>query len=385
MNIDELPTQLRAFLDEHAGRGADADGAGPTTSIERARAFQHRLSAAGLAGLTWPKQFGGAGLPPEAQQVFQAVAADYELPTSELTLSLNVCGPAVLQFGSNDQRSCHLPATLRGERVWCQLWSEPEAGSDLAAVRTRAIPHPDGGWLVQGQKIWTSGAHYADFGLLLCRTDPAAAKHRGLSMLIVDLRLPGITIRPLRQMTGDAHFNEVFLDDVHVPAEALLGELGQGWPITTWMMGRERVFVGLGMRNENTLDWDDLRDVAQSSGRLAEPAVRHRLAQLHIRQRAAELLSLRLAQETEHGSGRPLLGSAVKIVEAAVIREGAELAVELAAVRATAWDPDSQDDGQLAAAVLMSPAFAIGGGTDEIQLNTLGERFLKLPAEPKTG
>jgi len=378
MTADEYGADLSAFLNEYLARNATTSA--PT--VDQGRAFQRGLFEAGLAGPSWPAQYGGAGLPSETQRVFDTVTAAYPVPVADLTLSLRVCGPAVMEFGDEEQKARHLAATLRGDHVWCQLWSEPEAGSDLAGVRTSAAPTPDGGWLVRGQKVWTSGAHYADFGLLLCRTDPSAAKHSGLSMLIVDMRLPGVTVRPLRQMTGEEHFNEVFLDDVRLPAGSLLGRAGQGWQITTWMMSRERVSVGLGMRTANTLSWADVREVAERSGRASEPAVRHRLAELHIRQRAAELLGARLSQEMERGVGNPLLGSAAKVVEAAVIRESAELAVELLGNRATAWSTGERD-GTVAGAVLMCPGFAIGGGTDDIQLNTLGEHVLGLPREPR--
>jgi len=379
MTAGDFDARLTRFLDGHAPRRDQTQPRG-TPTIEEARTFQRALFDHGLAGITWPAEYGGAGLTPEAQQRFAAAAADYVLPTSDLTIGLNVCAPAILQFGDTQQKTRHLAATLRGDHIWCQLWSEPEAGSDLAGVRTTAIANRDG-WTVSGQKIWTSGAQFADFGLLLCRTDPEASKHRGLSMLIVDLDQPGVTVRPLRQMTGESHFNEVFLDDVVAPSNAVLGGLGHGWTIATWMMGRERVSVGLGMRNANTMAWADVADVARTRGRDHDPAVRHRLAELHVRQRAAELLSARLDQEAGAGIPQPLLGSAVKIVEAAVIRDNAEAAVDIAGDDAISWDPDTADGGRLATTVLMSPAFAIGGGTDEIQLNTLAERFLGLPRD----
>jgi alkylation response protein AidB-like acyl-CoA dehydrogenase len=182
-------------------------------------------------------------------------------------------------------------------------------------------------------------------------------------------------------MTGDAEFNEVFLDDVEVPEACLLGALGQGWPITTWMMGRERVSVGLGMRDRRTLGWHDLAAMAKSAGRDAEPAVRHRVAEIYLRQRAIELLGARIAQETDRKIGSPLRASAVKVAEAAAIREAAEFAIELLEDSATVWAPGACEPTRAAQAVLMSPAFAIGGGTDDIQLNTLAERLLGLPRD----
>lgn len=376
----ELESRLRQFFADHTGSAADEQ---PAAGVDAARRFQRALFDAGLAGLSWPVEYGGQGLPAEADQLYASASQDYPVPTAPLTLALKICGPAVAQFGSDAQKARHLAATLRGEQIWCQLWSEPEAGSDLAGVRTRATVDDRGDWIVEGQKIWTSGAHDADFALLLCRTDVEAPKHQGLSMLILDMRLPGITVRPLRQMTGDSEFNEVFLDKVRIPHDALLGNTGQGWRITTWMMGRERVSVGTGMRNARTLSWPDVAELAANVGRDTEPAVRHRLVELHVREHAAHLLSSRLTQEIQRGTGAPLLGSAVKVVEAAVLRAHAEFGVELAGAAAVVWDAAASAGSRLADAVLMSPGFAIGGGTDDIQLNTLGEHYLGLPREPR--
>jgi alkylation response protein AidB-like acyl-CoA dehydrogenase len=379
MILDELRPSLRAFLGSHVVPESPAHP--EHSEIERARAYQRALFEAALAGLTWPSAYGGQGLPADADLIFEEEAQHFELPASPLTLALKVCGPAVLEFGTSAQKEHHLAATLRGEQVWCQLWSEPEAGSDLANVRTHAISTGDGSWNVNGHKIWTSHAHDADYALLLCRTDPAAPKHRGLSTFILDMRLPGITVRPLKQMTAQSEFNEVFLDDVAILPGALLGEPGQGWAITTWMMGRERISVGLGMRNARTLSWSDVRAIAREAHRDTDPTVRQRLAELHVQERAAQLLGMRLRQEAQRGQGTPLLGSAVKIAEAALIGDTAELALQLLADRATAWDPASSGASRVADALLMSPAFAIGGGTDDIQLNTLGEHFLGLPRD----
>jgi len=381
MTLDELRPRLRAFLISHAVPESQARQ--QQSEIDTARAYQRALFEAGLAGLTWPSAYGGQDLPADADSIFEEEAQHFELPTSPLTLALKVCGPAVLQFGTSEQKEQHLAATLRGEELWCQLWSEPEAGSDLANVRTHATSIADGSWIVNGHKIWTSHAHAADYAILLCRTDPDAPKHRGLSTFIVDMRLPGITVRPLKQMTAQSEFNEVFLDDVAIPTGSLLGEPGQGWPITTWMMGRERISVGLGMRNSQTLSWSDVRAIAHEAHRDSDPTVRQRLAELYVQERAAQLLGMRLRQEAQRGQGTPLLGSAVKIAEAALIQNTAELALQLLADRATAWDPTIPGANRVSDAVLMSPAFAIGGGTDDIQLNTLGEHVLGLPRDPR--
>lgn len=369
-----VPDRLREFLARHAsspGRDSIAEA-----TVEEARRFQRALFDAGLAGPAWPREFGGLELGSEEQAAYAAELDEVLVPVSPITLGLTVCGPAVLEFGTPEQRERHGLATLRGDQVWCQLWSEPEAGSDLASLRTKATPVP-GGWKVSGTKLWTSGAHFSDFGLLLARTEPDEPRHRGLSMFILEMDTPGVTVRPVRQMTGDSEFNEVFLDDVIVPEGALLGQRAAGWRIVTWMMGQERTSVGMQLRHPLMLDWSDLRRLVGDSGREHDALVRGRLAALHVRERAAALLNTRVQQQAAAGGGSILLGSAAKVAEGAVMRDAAELAC--AVMGSPSWSPDDVSKAISAGAVLQSPGLAIGGGTDEIQLNTLGERVLGLP------
>jgi alkylation response protein AidB-like acyl-CoA dehydrogenase len=369
--------RLREFLARHA-TAPSHDFGDEAASVEEARTFQRALFDAGLAGPNWPRRFGGLELPPGGQAAYAAELDEVSIPISPLTLGLNVCGPAVIEFGTPDQRERHGRATLRGDEVWCQLWSEPEAGSDLAGLRTKATPAGDG-WNISGTKIWTSGAHYSDYGLLLARTEPEEPRHRGLSMFIIKMDMPGITVRPVRQMTGDSEFNEVFLDDVILPADALLGERAAGWRVVTWMMGQERTSVGMQLRHPLMLEWADVRRLVAEMGGEHErdPLVRAQLAALHVRQRAATLLNARIQEEAVAGGGSASLGSAAKVAEGAVMRDAAELAC--AAMGAPAWSGEDAARAIAAGAALQSPGLAIGGGTDEIQLNTLGERVLGLP------
>ncbi|MEV7010068.1 acyl-CoA dehydrogenase family protein [Streptosporangium sp. NPDC051022] len=388
IDLDAFRDAVTAFMREHARPRGGKEAAAP---IAEARRFQRALSDAGLAGLTWPLEAGGRGLGREHQRAFDTVAQEFDVPTSDLTIALNVCGPAVAEFGDDEQRGRHCRATLRGEQVWCQLWSEPDAGSDLAAVRTRADRDEDGAWVIHGHKIWTSVAQIADFAILLARTQPHASKHKGLSMFVVPMDSPGIRVEPLRQITGEAEFNEVWLDGVRLPADALLGEDGDGWRVLTWMMGRERISVGVTMRSSNTLQWEQVRDMAADRGLLDDPEVASRLVSLRSLYRGAEALRLRIAQEVDAGQSPPTLGSATKLVEAQFIADAAELAAFITGQDSTAWLPDSPGGAEAdspggaeaAAALLKAPAFSIGGGTTEIQLNTLAEQVLKLPREPR--
>lgn len=377
--IDEFVPRATAFLDAHATPRTETVIAHP---IAEARAFQAALHRAGLAGLTWPVEMGGQGLGPVHQQAFDEVAERYDLPTSDLTLALNVCGPAVVQFGTEAQHARHVRQTLRGDQAWCQLWSEPEAGSDLASVRTTAR-RGDDGWVVRGHKIWTSIAQSADYALLLARTDPEAAKHRGLSMFIVPMCSVGVRVEPLRQITREAEFNEVWLDDVVLDDGALLGEEGGGWQVLTWMMGKERTSVGVTMRSTKTLTYDQVRRLAVEHGALDDPAIRQRLVALRSLQHAADALRLRLLQEIGTGAAPAALGSATKLVEAQLLVDAADLGALILEEAGTAWDPDDARGSTVADAQLKAPAFSIGGGTTEIQLNTLAEQVLRLPREPR--
>ena len=247
--LDEFRLRAREFLATHAATSADGGGVDRhddgDAAVERGKAFQNALADAGLAALTYPVEFGGAGLDAEHQKVFDEESADYEMPSRQFMVGIGICAPTLLEHGTDEQRRTYLPALLRADAIWCQLFSEPGAGSDVASLQTRAERDGDE-WVVNGQKVWTSGAHYADYGLLVARTNRDVPKHRGISMFIVDMHSPGITSRPLRQIDGHAHFNEVFLDDVRLPADAVVGEVDDGWRVTLAMLANERVAIGAG-------------------------------------------------------------------------------------------------------------------------------------------
>ena len=264
-------------------------------------------------------------------------------------VGLVLAANALLAFGTEDQKQRHLPPTVTGERVWCQLFSEPEAGSDLASLSTRAIADGDE-YVVSGQKVWSSGASFSDWGILLARTDSEAPKHKGISFFVIDMSLPGIETRPLRQMTGEAEFDEVFFDDVRVPADCLVGPLHGGWGVAMATLTNERGFIGasaiaLGRR----LDAVDLPD---------DPVRRDRVLQLIGTGRALQRLAQRQGSEASVASSLVKLGLA-------------ELALPLASAQ-----------GDLSA-VVQAPGARLGGGTSEVQRNIIGELILGLPKEPK--
>ena len=219
-DVAEFRRRARAWLAASAPRKADADGvdAEPgAAGIAEQKAFQAKLYDAGFAGITWPREYGGQGLTNAEQIAFSEEARDYALPTSAFLIGLGMPGPTILELGSEEQKKRYLPKMLRGEEIWCQLFSEPAAGSDVASLTTAAVRDGDE-WILNGQKVWTSGAQYSDFGAVIARTDPAVPKHAGITMFIIDMHSPGVTVRPLKVATGTAPFNEVFFDQVRLPA-----------------------------------------------------------------------------------------------------------------------------------------------------------------------
>jgi len=274
---------------------------------------------------------------------------------------------------------------LRGEEIWCQLYSEPGAGSDLASLATKAVRDGDE-WVVSGQKVWTSGAHHADVAILLVRTDPDAPKHRGISMLIMPMKQPGVTVRPLRQMTGNAEFNEVFFDEARVPIDWVVGDVNDGWRMATALLAHERVQTGvasMGNAGKERL-WSrvpipvtQLIDLARERGRLDDPVVRQALTQLWINERIVAMLRARSASP-----GTTLSPSIGKLWRTIQGRAASELAATLAFPASPAWEEGDDDATFFAFQFLNSRGMSMGGGTDEIQRNTIGERVLGLAREP---
>lgn len=382
--------RVSAFLDEHATRvsAAERDGASRTPSdaemLAAARAYQASLFDAGLAALTWPKEYGGQGLPGSFQTIFNDVAADYITPDSVYTIGFGMCIPTLLAHASEANKQRYVPRAERGEEIWCQLFSEPSAGSDVAGLQSRAVRDGDE-WVLNGQKVWTSGAHYSQFGIVLARSDPEQPKHRGLSMFILDMHTAGVTVRPLRQMNGGSGFNEVFFDNVRIPADHLLGEPGDGWRIALTTLMNERVAIGAGRSAEKSSPLTPISlhlDLARRRDLLGDPVTRQDLASLYIGYRILDMLGLRIRATVAAGRIPGPEGSVAKLSGALLSRQAAEIACRLAGPAAVAWpegDVEAQRPSQL---VLTAPAGGIAGGTNEIMRNILGERVLGLPKEP---
>jgi alkylation response protein AidB-like acyl-CoA dehydrogenase len=326
--------------------------------------------------VTWPEEYGGAGGAPA-----QRVIVERELDARGLAggfdfVGLDMIGPTLMACGSEDQCRRYLRPLLRADEVWCQLLSEPGAGSDLAAVQTRAREQADGSWVVDGQKVWTSFAGHASFGILLARTDPDVAKHKGLTMFAVPMEAPGLTIRPLRQITGDAEFNEVFLDGVRLAPEQRIGETGQGWKVAVTMLGFERLAVGSG--HLATPIEDLVAAVGADPEKRDDPRLRVRLGQV-----AGELLALRhtserLMQEIAAGRVPGPEAGLLKISSVASSLAACRLALDVGG-------PDALMSPEWGHQVSALPGVRSAGGTEEIIRNQIGERVLGLPPEPRPG
>jgi alkylation response protein AidB-like acyl-CoA dehydrogenase len=374
--------RVRAFLEEHADPAGTERHDDEHATVARARAFQRALADAGLAALTYPTEVGGAGLDGEHQKVFDEEASAFELPSRQFVIGLGMCAPTLLEFGTADQQRRYLPALLRADTIWCQLFSEPGAGSDVASLQTRAERDGDE-WVVNGQKVWTSGAHYCDYGLLLARTNPDVPKHRGISMLVVDMRLPGITARPLRQIDGHAHFNEVFLDDVRLAHDAVVGEVDDGWRVAVAMLANERVAIGAGgsAQQMGGDGFATLLELARREDRTRDAVVRQELVDVYARERILELMGGRIRAALVAGRAPGPEGSVAKLATALLARRSADLGMAIAGPGGQAWSAGN-GGGEQAASVLFAPMLGIAGGTSEIQRNIIGERVLALPKEP---
>ncbi|WP_367319334.1 acyl-CoA dehydrogenase family protein [Streptomyces sp. HUAS ZL42] len=351
--------------------------------LERCRRYQRARFDAGYQALTLPADKGGAGLTAAHAAAFAQEESAFEVPPSTELISVTVrlVAMAVSLFGTAEQRHHYARGFLRTDLLACQLFSEPGAGSDLAALRTRARKESGGDWVIDGQKMWTSGARFADYGLLLARTDPDVVKQAGITAFLVPMDAPGVEVRPIRQMSGGASFNEVFLSDVRVPDRLRIGRPGQGWEVATTTLAFERTASGTGNRRKGGT-FSDVLDLARSLGRTADPLVRQRLADLYVRAALRAATVDRVARTSAAG-GRPgPEASLTKLMASDLLTRTGQVAAELMGARISA---DTGEPGTFAWTqhLLGAPGYRLAGGTDQIQRNLIGERVLKLPSEPR--
>ena len=397
MNFDDTPEEaafrsdVRNWLDANAPRELEPElrqstfgmvGLKSIDPLVAAKAWQGRKFEAGWACLHWPREFGGRGATPIQRVIWQQEEGPYAALSAMFSIGHNMCGPTLMAWADDAQKKARLPALAAGTEIWCQLFSEPASGSDLAGLRTRAEKDGDA-WVINGQKIWTSRAHYSDFGLLLARTDPTVPKHKGLTMFFLDMRSPGIEIRPIKQANGGSSFNEVYFTDVRVPDSQRLGEVGQGWQVSLTTLMNERMSMG----SKLSIGFAELfafcRELElDGKPALEDRAVRSQLARFAVRESGLKCTAMRAVSAISKGENPGPENSIGKLVGATGMQELAMYALDLQGqagiIDDTALMPLA---ARFQTILLRSPATRVEGGTDEILRNIIAERVLGLPAE----
>ena len=379
-------TEARTWLEDNlTGEFAAARGLGRMGLQHEGRdvrlAWERRLGAEGWTCVGWPTEHGGRGAPMSQQVIWNEEYVRAGAPARVNVMGEGLFGPTLIAYGTAAQKKRFLPGILAGTELWCQGYSEPDAGSDLANVQTRAVRDGDE-WVVTGQKVWTSYAQWSDWCFVVCRTDPEGVRHKGLSYLLVPMRQPGVEVRPIRQVTGTAEFNEVFFDGARTPADMVVGEVNDGWRVALATLAFERG-VGLlgdivGFRKE----LDAVLDLARKNGRADDPVLRQRLADAWVRLYILRLNTLRSLTGVD-GPVAPPEASVAKLFWATWHRDLGELAMDVLGARAMLAEGAPYELGDLQRVFLFSRADTIYGGSNEIQHNIIGERVLGLPPEPK--
>jgi alkylation response protein AidB-like acyl-CoA dehydrogenase len=366
ITVDEFGAQAKQWLAENKHLAPRDYGAiCPPDMVQAGLSWQRHLFAHGKAGIHWPVEVGGQGLTAAHQGQWLYECALAGVPGVFNMVGLVLAGGSIQKFGTPEQQSMHLNATLRADHVWCQLFSEPGAGSDLGSLSTKAERDGDR-FIINGQKVWCSGGRYSNWGILMARTNQDAPKHEGISFFLLDMSLPGIDIRPLKQMTGESEFDEVFFSDVEMPAEALLGPLHGGWGVGMAVLTSERGHIGTSVISlERRLD---------SISRLAEG----RQLSATEKQKLAKLLSQGMAYKAMAQRQGPVASTAASLMKLGIT----EMMFETSMLRADISGMDSLLDGPDAFGVLSAPGGRIAGGTSQVQRNIIGERLLGLPREP---
>lgn len=352
--------------------------------IAASKAYQAKKAKAGYVGLTWRKDVGGRELPPIFQVIFSQEEQKFQAPVSPFGIGLGMCIPTVIAFHSADKIKRYVPPALRGEEIWCQLFSEPSAGSDVAGLKTKAIRDGDD-WIVNGQKVWTSGAHYCDYGILLVRTNPEKEKHKGLTMFVVNMKAPGVEVRPIHQMSGGSNFNEVYFTDVRISDSERLGEVGNGWNVALVTLMNERLAVGGSAGPEYGEILELARNTPSPSGKgslLQDQAFREKLAGWYVSAEGYTLGKYRTMTALSKGQTPGPENSIGKLLNANRMQDLANAAIEGEDHFGIISDPAIAPlQGAFHNAYMWAPGLRIAGGTDEILRNIIAERVLGLPQD----
>ncbi len=399
MDFEDTPEEaafrkeVRAWIDANAPKHLEDElrranfGSNAVESedpIAAAKAWQKKKYDAGWACLHWPKEYGGAARTPIERVIWGQEEGPYAALGGLFTIGHGMCGPTVMAWASEEQKRELLPPLASGEEVWCQLFSEPAGGSDLAGLRTRAVKADDGSgdWIINGQKIWTSGAQNSDWGLLITRTDPTVPKHKGLTMFFLSMKTPGVKVVPIKQANGASGFNEVYFTDVRIPDAQRLGAVGQGWEVSLTTLMNERLSIGSGMSTGFPELFRFCME-AEIDGKPAveDSAVRSKLAQFAVRQSGLKYTGMRAITALSKGETPGPENSIGKLVAGATLQDLAIYALDLQGQAGVQWDETSPQNGRFQSILMRSPATRIEGGSDEILRNIIGERVLGLPGD----
>ncbi len=375
--------EARTWLEANVPKPAELDG---LNYLEQAKLWQQRKYDAGWACIRWAKEYGGRGASPMEQVIWNQEEAKFgDLPGGVFGIGQGMAAPTMMAWATDEQNAYHLPKLASGEHIWCQLFSEPAGGSDLAALRTKAERHGDD-WVINGQKIWTSGAHYSDYGILVVRTDPTVPKHKGLSYFFLDMKSPGIETKPIKQLSGDSNFNEVYFTDVRIPDSQRLGEVGQGWQVALTTLMNERASIGGG---GTAVGFDSVFKLAQKvtiddKPAIEDSAVRAKLADWYCQEAGLRFTAYRSMTALSRGETPGPENSIGKLVGAPKTQDMASFAIDLMEMSGAIWDEEfAVESGLFQGSYMGIPGLRIAGGTDEIMANIIAERVLGLPQEPR--
>ncbi|CAA0093419.1 Acyl-CoA dehydrogenase FadE34 [Zhongshania aliphaticivorans] len=376
---ENAPTHLAPHLKKSVFGKANTGG---EDIVEVSKAWQRKKAEGGWAAMMWPQEYGGRGATPMQSIIWGQEEGVYSQLSGLFIIGLGMCGPTMIAYASEGQKKRYLPKLASGEEVWCQLFSEPGSGSDLAGLRTKAVKDGDE-WVVNGQKIWTSGAQHSDYGILITRTDPTVAKHKGLTMFFVDMRSAGVDVRPIKQINGGSSFNEVYFEDVRIPDAQRLGEVGDGWRVALTTLMNERMAIG-GLMPTGLADFMELVNtlILENDKAIARPDVKARLADYYSKVSGLKNAGIRSINLVAKGGMPGPENSISKLVAGELMQDLTKYAMDMQGFAAVIDDADIAEGGARFQAMLMrSPALRIEGGTDQILRNIISERVLGLPEE----
>jgi alkylation response protein AidB-like acyl-CoA dehydrogenase len=379
--------EVRAWLDKNATRKSDAKDAEQAKTLEellqKSKAWQAKKAESGYACITWPKEWGGGGGTTIQNVIYSQEEANYAVTGSVFAIGLGMCIPTVMTWGTDEHKARFVKPAVRGDEIWCQLFSEPAGGSDVAGLRTRAERDGDE-WVINGQKVWTSGAHYCDYGIVLVRTDPNVPKHKGLTMFWIDMKSPGVEVRPIKQMSGDANFNEVFFTNVRVKDSQRLGKEGDGWKVALTTLMNERLAVGGSQGNADVAELIKLARGTEIDGKpaITNGAVRERIADWYVQAQGLKFTRFRTLTALSKGETPGPESSISKIIAAKKMQDLGSFGMDLQDMGGIIRDRKiSPEEGAYTEQWLGAAGYRIAGGTDEILRNIVAERVLGMPQD----